>query len=95
MSFGQLQRELKFITNHILARELKLLKEEGIIKGGPVYELTSGGKAFYESVEGIVSWAIKHAGAPDCKQQHCGNCINYSVIMASIHGRETKSKAAQ
>lgn len=77
-TFSELQRELKFITNHILTRELKLLQQENVIANDGKYHLTPEGKALVEAVETLVAWSVKHGGKSPCPpSRKCATCFNY------------------
>src|SRR3990172_8593470 len=62
MHFSELQKELKFITNHMLARELKMLKDEGLLiaitdaDAHIMYERTPAGTALVQALEPLVRW---------------------------------------
>jgi len=83
-SFSELQKELRFITNHILTRELRLLHEEKLIVMDSKYKLTAEGKALYEAAEPLVSWSVKHAGLNACPpDRKCSACINYQNVVGA------------
>jgi DNA-binding HxlR family transcriptional regulator len=78
MGFSDLQRELRFITNHILTRELKLLQQERIVEQRGRYQLTPAGKALYEALEPLEQWSVKHAGTQHCPpNRKCSTCLSY------------------
>jgi DNA-binding HxlR family transcriptional regulator len=82
-SFSEIQRELKFTTNHILSRELKLLQEETLIvaKDGK-YEVTPSGKALLEAIEPLHAWGFTHMNLQPCSPQlACSSCAQYNVKM--------------
>ena len=78
-SFAEIQRELKYITNHILSRELRLLQEEKLITADKKYTLTPSGRALYEAVDPLVAWSLTHTTAVACpSQKRCSTCLNYT-----------------
>lgn len=82
LSFAELQRELKFITNHILSRELKLLQEERLIVTGEKYRVTPAGKALYAAVEPLAAWSVAYAQSPECgPQRKCSDCLGYPAVV--------------
>jgi DNA-binding HxlR family transcriptional regulator len=83
-SFAELQRELRFITNHILTRELKLLQGEKLVLGGGKYRLTEAGRALYAAAEPLHNWSVEHGGKNSCPpNMRCSNCSNYESVIAS------------
>jgi DNA-binding HxlR family transcriptional regulator len=82
LSFAELQKELKYITNHILARELRLLQEEKLIINQERYQITAAGKALFEAIEPLVRWSVEYAGAPVCpSQKKCSACMSYPAAI--------------
>jgi DNA-binding HxlR family transcriptional regulator len=78
LTFSDLQKELKFITNHILTRELKLLQEEKLVVRKEKYLLTPAGQALYEALEPVVAWSVHYADAPVCpSSKKCSACLSY------------------
>jgi DNA-binding HxlR family transcriptional regulator len=84
LGFSELQKELKFITNHILTRELKLLQEEKLIVRKEKYTLTPAGHALYEALEPLVAWSVQYAGAPPCpSSRKCSACLSYPAVIGA------------
>lgn len=82
LSFSELQKELKFVTNHILTRELKLLQNERLVARKDKYVLTASGRALYDALEPVVAWSVQHAGKTSCPpSRKCSACLNYPHIM--------------
>jgi DNA-binding HxlR family transcriptional regulator len=84
-SFSSLQRELKFVTNHILTRELRLLESEGLISHEKEYKLTPAGKELYVAIAQLEKWTVRHANCSSCPQdKRCSTCPGYTAVV----GRE-------
>lgn len=82
LSFSELQKELRFITNHILTRELKLLQADKLVVHHDRYEVTPAGHALYEALEPLVQWSMKYANSPACPpSRKCSACLNYPAVM--------------
>jgi DNA-binding HxlR family transcriptional regulator len=79
MTFSDLQRALRYITNHILTREIKLLMQEKlIILENGRYRLTPAGKELHDAVEPLTVWAAKYAGKTPCPpDRRCATCPGY------------------
>jgi DNA-binding HxlR family transcriptional regulator len=81
MLFSELQRELKFITNHILTRELKLLQAEGLIAYNKKYSRTQAGEKLIESAEPLMMWSVNCTGRDICPpEKKCSTCITFPKV---------------
>jgi DNA-binding HxlR family transcriptional regulator len=82
-SFSDIKRELRFVTNHVLSRELKQLRTEGLIEQqDELYAITPAGKTLLDAVEPLYRWGVeqKHLGA--CPPQlACSRCTRYPSVV--------------
>lgn len=93
--FSELQHDLRFITNHILSRELRTLEEEHLIEKKTQYRLTTAGKALLDAVEPLAQWSCQYAQSPECpKEKECAKCSMYAQTLGvrtfATMGREQK-----
>lgn len=82
-TFSELSRELRFATNHVLSRELKLLSEEKLIetKEGK-YEQTEAGSALLIAIEPLHEWGFTHMKLQPCPPElACSRCSHYADVM--------------
>ena len=84
-SFSDLKKELKFITNRILSRELSLLQEEQLVTHDDTYALTPRARELLDALEPLVRWSVKHGKRPCPSEMECSRCANYPEAVG--HGR--------
>ena len=82
--FSDLHRELRFVTNRMLSRELKLLEKDGLVKGENGYALTPAGKELLAALTPLAAWSQKHKDCTDCPTDRpCSACQNYPVVVGA------------
>ncbi len=88
MTFSEVQKELKYITNRILSRELSLLQEDGLVlsKDGR-YRCTQSGLDLIRASDKLVDWTERYKCVKRCpSEQKCSLCATYpAVIGANRH----------
>lgn len=74
----------------MLARELKMLKDEGLLtaenddQAHILYELTQEGKSLLQAAEPLMEWSVVHAGKPFCApEQQCSHCMDYPATIGA------------
>jgi DNA-binding HxlR family transcriptional regulator len=82
-TFTELQKELRFVTNHILSRELKLLQAETLMTATDgKYALSASGSALLSAVEPLHQWGFTHMKLQPCPpEKACSQCYQYTLEM--------------
>ena len=83
-TFSQLLRELHFITNRILSRELRFLEEQGLINHISSYSLTNKGLSFLKAIEPLVEWGVRDGHLQQCpEEKECSTCEWYPTAVGA------------
>lgn len=79
MTFSELQRELTYVTNRVLSRELHYLSSEGLLQHhGDRYRRSTAGDALLVAAEPLAQWSVEHRKLTPCPpSQRCATCANY------------------
>jgi len=83
LSFSEIQRELKYVTNRMLSRELNLLISERLVThDGERYARTERGNTLLEALTPLMEWCMTHESCTHCPpEKSCLTCHGYEAVV--------------